>query len=69
MIIDPPIKSLIEKVDCRYSPVVVAAKRARQIVNGSEPLIKMPADEKPVTVALREIENGNITYVRREDID
>ena len=39
MIIQPPIKELVNKVDCRYSLVVLASKRARELVNGDEPLI------------------------------
>ncbi|MGI5900599.1 MAG: DNA-directed RNA polymerase subunit omega [Christensenellales bacterium] len=68
MIIDPPIKDLLEKVDCRYSLAVVVAKRARQIVNGSEPLVE--ADEnKPVSIALKEINDDLITYRRIDNTE
>ena len=63
MIIDPPIKELLEKVDCRYSLVVVAAKRARQLVNGAEPVFDTKED-KPVSIALKEIDAGVTTYRR-----
>jgi len=63
MIIDPPIKSLSEKVDCRYTLAMVAAKRARQIVNGSEPMLGQKED-KPVSVALKELEANLVGYRR-----
>ncbi len=68
MIIDPPIKDLLEKVDCRYSLAVVVSKRARQIVNGSEPLVDTDED-KPIATALREINEDIITYRRIDNTE
>jgi DNA-directed RNA polymerase subunit omega len=68
MIIDPPIKDLLEKVDCRYSLAVVVAKRARQIVNGSEPLVEAN-EEKPIATALKEINEDIITYRRIDNTE
>lgn len=48
----PDIKS-------RYSIVIAASKRARQLINGEEPMIKSPID-KPVTIAVNEIYEGKI---------
>ncbi len=59
----PPLSSLLEKVDCRYTLVVETAKRARQIVDGAQKLVRC-ASEKPVTIALNEINEGKITYIR-----
>ncbi len=61
--IEPPIGSLMEKVDSRYTLVVAAAKRARQLTDGSHKLTKCNSD-KPVTVAISEISEGKITYIR-----
>ncbi|MCX7842691.1 MAG: DNA-directed RNA polymerase subunit omega [Clostridia bacterium] len=61
--IEPPIGSLMEKVDSRYTLVVAAAKRARQITDGANKLTKCSSD-KPVTIAISEINEGKITYVR-----
>ena len=66
MIIAPPINELTKKVPCRYSLVVVAAKRARQIVNGSAPLVKTNSD-KPVSIALHEIVDGAVGYESRDE--
>ena len=68
MIIQPPIKELVNKVDCRYSLVVLASKRARELVNGDEPLIDI-SESKPIAIALNEIERGNVGYRRPADAE
>jgi DNA-directed RNA polymerase subunit omega len=57
----PPINSLLEKVDCSYTLVVEAARRARELVDGSRPLIDM--EGKPVTVAINEIYEDKVKIV------
>jgi DNA-directed RNA polymerase subunit omega len=59
----PAIGTLLEKVDSRYTLVVAAAKRARQITEGAHKLTKCSSD-KPVTIAINEIHDNKITYVR-----
>ena len=59
----PAIDDLCKKVDCRYTLVVESAKRARELVAGSQPLID-PKEMKPVTVAVEEINRGLLTYRR-----
>jgi len=59
--INPPILSLLDKIDNRYSLVVVTAKRARQLIGGAEPLVKIDSNQ-PVTIAIHEINNGKIKY-------
>jgi len=61
--IEPPISTLLKKVDSRYTLVVVTAKRARQLSEGAHKLTKCNSD-KPVTVAINEINEDKITYVR-----
>ncbi len=63
MMINPPLSSLLEKVDCRYTLVVATAKRARQLEDGAHKLTKCASD-KPVTIAMNEINEGKITYIR-----
>ena len=41
MIINPTVTDLLKVVDNRYELVITAAKRARQISNGSAPLTKV----------------------------
>lgn len=59
--INPSIVSLLEKVDNRYSLVVVTARRARQLIDGAEPLTNVDST-KPVTVAINEVNEGKISY-------
>lgn len=59
----PSINSLMEKVDSRYTLVVAAAKRARQLAEGAPKLTRC-SSEKPVTVAINEISENKIVYVR-----
>lgn len=59
----PDLSSLLEKVDSRYTLVVAAAKRARQLAEGAHKLTKNNSD-KTVTVAINEISENKITYVR-----
>ncbi len=49
-----------EKIPNMFQLVLVAAKRARQLANGAEPMVDWEND-KPTVVALREIAEGYIT--------
>ena len=64
-IVEPTIVELCEKVDCRYTLVVEASKRARQLVDGAQPLIDM----KPLKIAVEEINRGLLTYQRDPDLE
>jgi DNA-directed RNA polymerase subunit omega len=61
--IEPSINSLLKKVDNQYTLVVVTAKRARQIAAGANKLTTTYSD-KPVTIAIHEINEDKITYIR-----
>lgn len=49
-------------VNSRYSIVIATAKRARQLINGAEPLID---DEfpKPLSVAIEELYEGKVKII------
>jgi len=64
--LNPSINKLLQKVDSRYTLVVATAKRAREIIDGSEKLTKV-ASNKPVTVATHEIAEDKIKYKRIEE--
>ena len=66
MMIDPPIGELLEKVDCRYTLAVEASKRARELIDGSAPLIDTK-ETKPLSIAIEEINRGLITYERNPE--
>lgn len=51
------------EVTSRYTVVIAAAKRARQLIDGDEPMIDNPTEGKPVTTAVNEIYQGKISVV------
>lgn len=61
--IRPSLDVLVKKVDSKYTLVVAAAKRAREIMDGSAPMIETKSN-KPVTIALQEIAEGKLGYER-----
>ena len=67
-IVQPTIVELSEKVDCRYTLVVEASKRARQLLDGAQPLIDSK-DMKPLKIAVEEVNRGLLTYDRDADLE
>ena len=61
--VDPSIDYLAEKVDSKYTLVILAAKRAREL---TKPTINAP--EKEVSTALKEIADDTITYERTKNV-
>lgn len=59
--VNPSTDALMGKVDSRYGLVVLAARRARQLMMGAEVKAKNQST-KNVTNALEEIVEGKITY-------
>ncbi|SHI73193.1 DNA-directed RNA polymerase subunit omega [Dethiosulfatibacter aminovorans DSM 17477] len=59
--IKPSIDELLEKVESRYMLVTIISKRARDIVEGEEILIKT-TQLKPVNIAVEEFYAGKIDY-------
>ena len=68
-IVDPSVLELLNHADSRYTLVVASAKRARELIDGSQPLVD-PKERKPVSVAVDEINRGLLVYHRNiEDED
>lgn len=42
-------------VQSRYSIVLATAKRARQLIAGDEPLVKVKSVDKPLSIAIEEL--------------
>jgi DNA-directed RNA polymerase subunit omega len=53
------VEDCLENVENRFQLVLIAAKRARQIQMGADPLVPIDND-KPSVIALREIAEGLI---------
>lgn len=54
-------------VQSRYSIVIAAAKRGRQIVDGSDPLVKMKGVKKPLSTAVQELYEQKISIMPEEE--
>lgn len=50
-------------VQSRYSIVLATAKRARQLISGSEPLVADTEGKKPLSIAVEELYEGKIKIV------
>lgn len=59
--INPPLSEVMKKVDNRYTLVVEVAKRARQLVDGAEPLVDIESTN-PVTTAIYEVLDDKVQY-------
>lgn len=53
----PTIEDLLEKVNCKYTLVIVASRRARQLIKEGD--LK---DKNPIAIAINEINDGIVTY-------
>ncbi|HUF73826.1 MAG TPA: DNA-directed RNA polymerase subunit omega [Gammaproteobacteria bacterium] len=54
------VEDCVANIPNKFQLVLVAAKRARQLANGAQPMVDWEND-KPTVVALREIAEGYIT--------
>ncbi|CAI3586793.1 DNA-directed RNA polymerase subunit omega [Clostridium neonatale] len=59
--INPSVVDLLEKVNDRYSLVILTSKRARQIIGGSKPKIDIYT-KKALTIAINEVDQDAIEY-------
>ena len=78
-ITNPPIDGLLDAAGSKYSLVLYAAKRARQInayysqigeglLEYVGPLVDTYVHEKPLSIALREIKEGLLTIENLEPV-
>ena len=77
-ITNPPIDDLLERADSKYSLVLYSAKRAQQInayyaqlqeglLEYVGPLVESEVHEKPLSISLREINQGLLTKTATEE--
>jgi DNA-directed RNA polymerase subunit omega len=61
--INPTLSELLKKVDNTYTLCNVIGKRARQLVDGDNPLTTCNSN-KPVLIATCEVGEGKLIYAR-----
>lgn len=54
-------------VNSRYSIVIAASKRARQIIGGDEPMVENARGRKPLSVAVEELYTGKVKIVGEDE--
>ncbi len=64
----PSINEIRKKADSRYTVVIMAAKRSRDIIDG-KPILTDCEINKPVSIAAHEIAEDLITYKREEETE
>ena len=62
------VEDCIENIENIFEMVLVAAKRARRVAHGADPMVELEND-KPTVIALREIAAGHVTPAILEEID
>jgi len=78
-IVNPPLDEMLEKVDSKYALVLFAAQRARQInayysqlheglFEYVGPLVDTELNEKPLSIAMREVDAGLLEMKPVEEV-
>jgi len=62
------VEDCLEHVENRFDLVLLAARRARQIAQGADPLVP-PENDKPTVLALREIAENLITTTSMDEME
>jgi len=62
------VEDCLDNINNIFEMVLVAAKRARRVAHGAEPMVELEND-KPTVIALREIAEGHVTPAILEEID
>ena len=54
-------------INSRYSVVMATAKRARQIIAGDEPMVKVQDKQKPLSIAVDEMNQAQLRILTDEE--
>ena len=54
-------------INSRYSVVMATAKRARQIIAGDEPMVKVKDKQKPLSIAVDEMNEDTLRILTDEE--
>ncbi|MCL2111186.1 MAG: DNA-directed RNA polymerase subunit omega [Clostridiales bacterium] len=63
MLLHPPIDEIKQKADSRYTLVIMASKRARDLVAGKPAFVEIE-NNVPISIAAEEIARDEIGYRR-----
>ncbi len=65
MLNKPSLRELMRNVDSKYALVIIAAKRARDLVD-QNPELLATSTVNPVSLALDELASGKLTWTSEE---
>ncbi|MCD8120936.1 MAG: DNA-directed RNA polymerase subunit omega [Clostridiales bacterium] len=77
----PSYQNLIQKVNSevkpgehpvvqsRYSIVLATARRARQLIDGDEPMVPKSRGRKPLSIAIEELYEGRVRILPDSSVD
>ncbi|ELK46141.1 DNA-directed RNA polymerase subunit omega [Halobacillus sp. ACCC02827] len=68
MMLEPSIDSLQKKIKSKYTIVTLSARRARELKQGSAPMVENPNSFQQVGVALEEIDSGKLNFIESDEI-
>lgn len=64
--INPSVYELKKRTGDRYSLVVITSKRAREIIDGDEPLVNIKSN-KALTIAINEVNEGQVEFEKVDE--
>ena len=56
-------------INSRYSIVMATAKRARQIVDGDEPMVDDAEGKKPLSIAIEELKKEKLQIISTDELE
>ena len=56
-------------VESRYAAVIASAKRARQLIDGADPVLPNAEGRKPLAIAVEELARNLVTIKRGTEVD
>ena len=67
----PSIEEVRKRTDSRYTLCILAAKRARDLIDGKPPLVDVSelSSERPVSIAAKEIADYMVSYKTKEQAE
>lgn len=60
------MEELMQKVGSRYKLTILASRRTLELNEGKEKLVDTPPNTKLASIAIKEIEEGKISYKSKE---
>lgn len=63
-VVEPNVLEMLPRTEDRYTMVIAASKRARQIVAEVEMGVELTSGKKPLQTAIEEINSGLLSFER-----